>query len=216
MELLGSEILSSILHAISESLLIPVIIILLAFVVFALISVGGLVAEYTSRKKLSLEESESLIHSINNLNNLDEMKETIKRSNIRDIYKTSMIRVIDNHDFETKTKQAFADKIIEEEALKMEKIVEKTDAIVRLGPTIGLMGTLIPMGPGLAALGAGNIELLAQAIIIAFDTTVAGLSSSSVAYIVSKLRKRWYEEDLTNLEVLVNSTLEILEKHDPN
>ena len=75
------------------------------------------------------------------------------------------------------------------------------------------MGTLIPMGPGLAALGAGNIELLAQAIIIAFDTTVTGLAASAVSYVVSKLRKRWYEEDLSNFEVLINSTLEILEKN---
>jgi biopolymer transport protein ExbB/TolQ len=76
------------------------------------------------------------------------------------------------------------------------------------------MGTLIPMGPGLAALGAGNIELLAQAIIIAFDTTVAGLSASAVAFVISKLRKRWYGEDLSNLEVLVQSTLEILENNE--
>ena len=211
MELLGSEILTSILNAISESLLIPIIIMLLIFIVFALISIGSLIAEYISRKRLRLEESESLIRSIYNLNNIDEMKEKISRSNIGDIYKTSMIRIINNHDFQRKTKKNFADKIIEDEALRMEKIVEKTDIVVRLGPTFGLMGTLIPMGPGLAALGAGNIELLSQAIITAFDTTVAGLAASAVAYIISKLRKRWYEEDLTNLEVLVNSTLEILE-----
>ncbi|WP_225370468.1 MotA/TolQ/ExbB proton channel family protein [Methanobrevibacter arboriphilus] len=140
------------------------------------------------------------------------MKETIKESDINEEYKLAMIKVINNEDFGTETKRAFADKVIEEEELRMEKAVEKTDMVVRLGPTFGLMGTLIPMGPGLAALGAGNIELLAQAIIIAFDTTVTGLAASAVSYVVSKLRKRWYEEDLSNFEVLVNSTLEILEK----
>jgi len=213
MELIGSEILTSILHAISESLLIPVIIILLIFVIFALISIGGLIAEYTSRKKFNIEESEELIRSIYDLHDTNEMKEKINNSNIGDSYKVAMIKVIDNNDFKPKTKRAFADKIIEEEELKMAKSVEKTDIVVRLGPTFGLMGTLIPMGPGLAALGAGNIELLAQAIIIAFDTTVTGLAASTVAYIISKLRKRWYGEDLSNLEVLINSTLEILENN---
>ncbi|OQD59048.1 putative transporter protein [Methanobrevibacter arboriphilus JCM 13429 = DSM 1125] len=213
MDIIGSGILTGILHAISQSLLIPVIIILILFVIFALISVGGLIAEYTSRKKFKLEESESLIRSLNSLNNTNQMKETIKESDINEEYKLAMIKVINNEDFGTETKRAFADKVIEEEELRMEKAVEKTDMVVRLGPTFGLMGTLIPMGPGLAALGAGNIELLAQAIIIAFDTTVTGLAASAVSYVVSKLRKRWYEEDLSNFEVLVNSTLEILEKN---
>ena len=214
MELLGSEILTSILHAISESLLIPVIIILLLFVIFALISVGGLVAEYTSRKKFNVEEGESLIRSIYNLSDITEMKDKINNSDIGDMYKLAMIKVIDNNDFKTQTRRAFADKIIEEEELRMAKSVEKTDVVIRLGPTVGLMGTLIPMGPGLAALGAGNVEVLAQAIIIAFDTTVAGLSASAVAYIISKLRKRWYGEDLSNFEVLINSTLEILDNNE--
>jgi len=214
MELVGSEILTSILHAMSESLLIPVIIILLIFVIFALISVGGLVAEYTSRKKFNVEEGEALIRSIYNLHDTSEMKDRINSSNIGDMYKVAMIKVIDNNDFKTQTRRAFADKIIEEEELRMAKSVEKTDVVIRLGPTVGLMGTLIPMGPGLAALGAGNVEVLAQAIIIAFDTTVAGLSASAVAYIISKLRKRWYGEDLSNFEVLINSTLEILDNNE--
>ena len=214
MELMGSEILTSILHAMSESLLIPVIIILLIFVIFALISVGGLIAEYTARKKFSVKEGETLIRSIYDLDNINEMKDKINKSTIGETYKVAMIKVIDNNDFKSKTRRAFAEKIIEEEEIRMAKSVEKTDIVMRLGPTVGLMGTLIPMGPGLAALGAGNIELLAQAIIIAFDTTVAGLSASAVAFVISKLRKRWYGEDLSNLEVLVQSTLEILENNE--
>ncbi|MDR0900804.1 MAG: MotA/TolQ/ExbB proton channel family protein [Methanobrevibacter sp.] len=212
MEIIGSELLTEFLHAISQSLLIPVIIILLIFVVFSLISIGGLISEYTSRKKLTLNDIESLINSINNLSNPEEMKEKINDSDIEEKYKIAIIKIIDNNNFGSETKKAFAGKIIEEEEIKMEKIVEKTDTIVRLGPTVGLMGTLIPMGPGLAALGAGDIVTLAQSIIIAFDTTVTGLAAAAVAYIISRLRKRWYEEDLSNFEVLMSSILEILEK----
>ena len=212
MEILGSEILSSFLHAISQSLLIPVIVILLIFLLFTLISFGGLISEYTSRKKLKLSTIESLIKSLNKSEDYNTIRSIIEESEIDEKYKVAIIKIIDNHALGRETKKAFANKILEEEELKMEKTIEKTDTIVRLGPTVGLMGTLIPMGPGLAALGAGNIEMLAQAIIIAFDTTVTGLTAASIAYVISKLRRRWYEEDLSNFEVFINSILETLEK----
>ena len=73
------------------------------------------------------------------------------------------------------------------------------------------MGTLIPMGPGLAALGAGDVTALAQAIIIAFDTTVVGLAAGGIAYVVSKIRRRWYEDNLSTLDTLAESVLEVLD-----
>jgi len=212
MEIFGSEILSSFLHAISQSLLIPVIIRILKFILFTIISIKELISEYTSRKKLKLSTIESLIKSLNKSDDYSAMKTILEKSEIDEKYKLAVIRIIDNNAFGKETKKAFANKILEEEELKMEKTIERTDTIVRLGPTFGLMGTLIPMGPGLAALGAGDIEMLAQAIIIAFDTTVTGLAAASIAYIISKLRRRWYEEDLSNFEVLINSILETLEK----
>jgi biopolymer transport protein ExbB/TolQ len=212
MDVIGSDMLTSLIHAISQSLLIPVIIILLVFILFALINIGGIVSEYNSRKKLTLNDIEALLKSMTSSDSYEEMKAIIHNSDISENYKIAIIKIINNNEFGNETRKAFAAKIIEEEEIKMEKTVEKTDTVVRLGPTIGLMGTLIPMGPGLAALGAGNIEVLAQAIIIAFDTTVLGLSAAAVAYIISRLRKRWYMQDLSNLEVFIRSTLELLEK----
>ncbi|MDR0913448.1 MAG: MotA/TolQ/ExbB proton channel family protein [Methanobrevibacter sp.] len=212
MEILGSQILTELLHAISQSLLIPVIIFLLIFVIFALISLGGFISEYRSREKLKLEEIEKFIRTLKNTNSIDEMKTTINDFKVNEEIKSSLFKVVDNYDLDEKTREALARKIIEEEEIRMEKSVEKTDTIVRIGPTLGLMGTLIPMGPGLAALGAGNIESLAQAIIVAFDTTVAGLAAATIAYVVSKIKKRWYEEDLSNLDLLITSILEILNK----
>jgi biopolymer transport protein ExbB/TolQ len=72
------------------------------------------------------------------------------------------------------------------------------------------MGTLIPLGPGLAALSAGNIQGLAEAIIIAFDTTVVGLAAGGIAFLISRVRKRWYEEHLSTLEAVAESLLEVL------
>ncbi len=110
----------------------------------------------------------------------------------------------------TSSREALARKLVENEEIKAMKGIEKTDIVTRLGPTLGLMGTLIPMGPGLAALGSGDINTLAQAIIIAFDTTVVGLAAGGIAYVVSKVRRRWYEEYISNLDTLVDSVLEVM------
>lgn len=72
------------------------------------------------------------------------------------------------------------------------------------------MGTLIPMGPGLAALGSGDITTLSNAIIVAFDTTVVGIGAGAVTYIVSKVKKRWYEQYLSNLDALSRAILDKL------
>ncbi|MFV0476675.1 MAG: MotA/TolQ/ExbB proton channel family protein [Parahaliea sp.] len=71
--------------------------------------------------------------------------------------------------------------------------LERSDLLARCGPILGLMGTLIPLGPGLSALGSGNIDMLATALTIAFDTTVIGLLVGLLAYIIGRLRRRWYE-----------------------
>ena len=62
----GSEIVTSGLNMISQSLQIPVIIFLIIFAIFAVITLGGLVSEYTSRRKIPIESLEKIIYSISN------------------------------------------------------------------------------------------------------------------------------------------------------
>lgn len=73
------------------------------------------------------------------------------------------------------------------------KRIERADLIARVGPMLGLMGTLIPLGPGLAALGRGELEVLASAVTVAFDTTVMGLLAGIIGFILGRLRRRWYD-----------------------
>ncbi len=77
--------------------------------------------------------------------------------------------------------------------------LERSDLLARGGPILGLMGTLIPLGPGLTALGAGNIDILATALTVAFDTTVVGLLVGLLTYCISRVRRRWYEHTWTQL-----------------
>ncbi|BBB30865.1 MotA/TolQ/ExbB proton channel family protein [Neptunomonas japonica] len=77
--------------------------------------------------------------------------------------------------------------------------LERTDLLARGGPILGLMGTLIPLGPGLTALSAGDIDILATALTVAFDTTVVGLLVGLFAYCISRIRRRWYEHTWAQL-----------------
>ena len=71
----------------------------------------------------------------------------------------------------------------------------------KLGPMLGLMGTLIPLGPALLALSKGDTELLSKNLIIAFGTTVLGLFISSVHYTLYLIRRSFYAKDILEWEI---------------
>lgn len=73
----------------------------------------------------------------------------------------------------------------------------------RLGPMLGLLGTLIPFGPALAGLSSGDVHVLSSNLVTAFATTVVGLLCGSVAMAVGSVRRTWYTRDLNDLEYLV-------------
>ena len=79
--------------------------------------------------------------------------------------------------------------------------IDHCDFLARIAPMLGLMGTLIPLGPGLAALGEGELTILSTAVSVAFDTTVLGLLVGIVGFVMGRLRRRWYDELLSSLEV---------------
>ena len=192
----GSEVLTSTLNMISQSLQIPVIIFLVVFAIFAVLAIGGLISEYTSRKKITPDLIEELIYAIANAGSLEEIKNIIQNAKIYESQKVVLIKILRSHSLTHDSRQALAKKLIEFEENKFAKSI--------------LMGTLIPMGPGLAALGAGDVNTLANAIIVAFDTTVVGIGAGAVAYFVSKVRRRWYEEYLSNLDALADALLDKL------
>jgi biopolymer transport protein ExbB/TolQ len=84
--------------------------------------------------------------------------------------------------------------------LAVQRRLDRTRLLVRAGPAIGLMGTLIPLAPGLAALGDGDVGALAENLRDAFGATVVGLLVGTVAFALTLARTRMYTEDLAALE----------------
>ena len=70
------------------------------------------------------------------------------------------------------------------------------------------MGTLIPLGPGIVALGQGDTATLSGSLLVAFDTTVAGLIVAAVVLVIAKIRRRWYDQYMSALEAAVTTLLE--------
>ena len=206
----GSSFLTSALDVISQSLQIPVIVFLLLFAVISVIILGGLISEYTSRKKVSMKTMRELIYDITESNSISEMKEVISSANIPKSQRRVLDKIASSSSLTKDSRVALARKFIENEEDRTAKSLEKTDIITRIGPTLGLMGTLIPMGPGLAALGTGDVNTLSQAIIVAFDTTVVGIGAGAIGYFVSTLRIRWYDGYFSNLDALADVVLDKL------
>ncbi|AEK19686.1 MotA/TolQ/ExbB proton channel [Methanococcus maripaludis X1] len=207
----GSELLSTTLHIISQSLLLPVVAFLLLFMAYAVINFGEFMAEYSSRVRVNSKDLKNIINTLPD-KNAQEISSLISEMRLNRAHIEIIKELCEEECKDLKMVESHARNLIEREELRLEKTLEKTDFVIRLGPTLGLMGTLIPMGPGLAALGAGDIHSLANAIIIAFDTTVVGLAAGGICYVISKVRRRWYEEQMSTLDVLMESVLEALKK----
>lgn len=84
--------------------------------------------------------------------------------------------------------------------LGIQRRLDRTRLLVRAGPALGLMGTLIPLAPGLGALGQGNFSQLAGDLKVAFAATVVGILVGMVAFALTLVRTRVYTEDLAGLE----------------
>ena len=207
----GSNILTSTLDLVSQSLQIPVIIFLLLFAVAVVVLLGGLIREFRHRKTISNAETKNLISGISNAGSESEMLNIIENSEIPNSQKNDLKEIISS-DMDMESRIALAKKLVSSREKKLEKRLSYTDIITRIGPTLGLMGTLIPMGPGLAALGTGDIVTLSNAIIVAFDTTVVGIGAGALAYVISKIRRRWYGEYIANLDVLTDVVLSRIKK----
>ena len=184
----GTETLTSLIHIISESLLTPVVILIIIVVVIVILAFGGLINEYISRKPIKSKDLEDLVRRVSFSANVGQMKEEIKNSDLFDYQKEVLTRIADNHDIGPEARKALASELISAEETRLIKKTNKTDIIVRVGPILGLLGTLIPLGPGLAALGTGDIATLAQ------------------------YKKQWYETELIDMETVAEAELETINK----
>ncbi|UYZ39910.1 MAG: MotA/TolQ/ExbB proton channel family protein [Candidatus Methanospirare jalkutatii] len=202
--------LQNIIYLISNALLIPVMALLVGGVAFSLFELGRFVYEFILRRK-----HPSRIEEIAWIFDRENATEAERKSGERLSEALKIIRSKGSsklvHDFINDLERLSA-KIKDERILKVqvekliqdyeEKVARRTEItriLVRVGPMLGLMGTLIPMGPALLALSQGDVVTLANNLIVAFGTTVLGLLIGGIAYMMTEVRNRWYDRDLSDI-----------------
>ena len=79
--------------------------------------------------------------------------------------------------------------------------------VIRVGPALGLMGTLIPMGVSLSSLAQGDMPKMAGSMVTAFTTVVVGLACSVAAYLISLVKEKWVRADMREMEYLTELLL---------
>lgn len=199
------------LHSISSALLIPTIIILLLLLALAAFELGALLVEVFTERRSKNNNLPELIDAFQG-KNAAQIAEEIEQSRLFRRQKAALGELISRAKLPAATLEALGRRLLAGEERHYSRITDRTDLVARLAPIFGLMGTLIPLGPGMIALGQGDTQMLADSLLIAFDTTVTGLAAAGVAFFISRLRKRWYEEYLGSLEALMESLLEVFDR----
>lgn len=186
--------LTNVLYWISTSLLIPVIVILLFLLLSALLMLGGFYGLYIDRLKFKSKLRDLLI----GLKEKDALKSDFSGIIKEKILFSECLKMLIEADWS----RTHSEKIIADFELTGKKALEASRTLMRVGPMLGLMGTLIPMGPALVGLAAGDIASMAVNMQVAFSTTVVGIFIGAIGYITQLVKQRWYVEDLNNLQYI--------------
>ncbi len=194
-------LLKTFIYLISSSLLYPILFLLVILILWIIIYAGSFFAEWLERLRLisfSAAELSSFLRK--------ENKQKIISHRVSSYLKRLRL-LLNRSQFE----EIEIENLLQDTNLTMWKSLDRIRIIIRIGPSLGLIGTLIPMGTGLAAMGQGDMAKLSSDLVIAFTTTVVGLAIGIIAYFFYTVKRRWVEEDIKNMElateILANNIL---------
>jgi biopolymer transport protein ExbB/TolQ len=189
-----SDFLVDVLYLIAGGLLLPVLLVLFAFMAGTLLGLGGLAREALERRAAAAVWRRFLAELRAGAVDPDEF------------YKLPLAGYVRRFRHETARIQEsplVLKKCLDDLEIDVARRLARLSLATRVGPMLGLVGTLLPLGPALTGLAAGRVEVLAGNLIIAFTTTVFGILIGGFAYAMGLVRRAWYEQDLCDLEFLV-------------
>lgn len=198
---------NDVLHALSQGLLIPTVLLLLLLVVCTVYTIGSLVVEVAVERKHYRAELPKLIARLDAAP-YEDLRKVIEGARLLDTQRDALLELVSYMHLPEDALTEVAKQLLSNEAGRYRKALSLTESATKIAPMLGLMGTLIPLGPGIVALSSGDLETLSSSLLVAFDTTVAGLAVAIVCFLVSKVRRRWYEDYLNNVEGVMNTLLE--------
>jgi biopolymer transport protein ExbB/TolQ len=187
------EIISKSLFWIANCLLIPDIIILLLLFGRSLILVWNFYEQMMIRKR----NDKIFNDKIKNMTVQDrDMLLSLLPANVGKSLFTKYLHALLNG----KNDEAYADYLISNLENEADKDLSLSKMLAKMGPVLGLIGTLIAMSPALVGLSTGDISGMAYNMQVVFATTVVGLVVSATGLVTLQFKQRWYAKDIYNLE----------------
>ena len=186
---------SNVLFWISNGLLVPVIVGLLYFFVNSILLLGIFFNQYLTHSK----QTKLLKKTLDSLRADDMEKLTVEAGKLPQSNFTDFLRNI----VEAPNK-AYSNRLLADYEVRADAELGKYKLLTKFGPILGLMGTLIPMGPALAGLATGDVASMAYNMQIAFATTVVGLFVGAIGYVLLQIKQRWFVAELADLEFIAD------------
>lgn len=202
-----SENVNSILRAIVANLQTPVVIILLILMLATVVVAGTFVFEFFVEHRRLQADVPKLIETMNTTKVCD-MSDLVNRNELLPRQKKVLKQLIQEQKMDSESREIYAAQLLFEEEEHYQNYLRWPQMISKLSPMFGLLGTLVPLGPGLMALGEGNTALLSHSLLIAFDTTSAGVLIAAVALVIAQIRRQWYRNYAQVLESLMEVILD--------
>lgn len=196
-----SDKIYDIIFRIAEVLELPVVILTLLALSVALIEVGAFITELIKRRSRTfsaLARAGASARRAVDEQRMDEASALLQTvawsAPVGKAFKV-LVGAVDKPGADTRIAKELADFDFGRQAR-----LSRTRLLVRLGPALGLMGTLIPLAPALDGLARGNVDALTENLRLAFSITVLGILIGVIALALSLFRERLYGQDFSDLE----------------
>ncbi|MBY4897123.1 MotA/TolQ/ExbB proton channel family protein [Cupriavidus sp. AU9028] len=186
------EALIQTLSWISTALQVPVVVAILYLLVRGLLALGEFFGRWTGRLRRSREQQRPLATLA-----IGELAAALGAHGAR---RPDALQSAIESLRQAPADAAWHDRVLTEFELEADRKLGLLRTMTRIGPLLGLMGTLIPLGPALVALASGDIAVLARKMEVAFATTVVGLVIGAIGFLLHQAAQRWAMDDLSLLE----------------
>lgn len=206
--------LNAAMRAVASAMQTPVILILMLLLAFTVFLIGWVIVEFFTERRLLKAKLPALVDALNETKNREETKECVAKSGLLKRQRAALTELLSHPELTPLMRESLAVRIVTEEQSHYDVRLKTSDLVARIAPLLGLLGTLIPLGPGIIALGQGDTMTLSSSLMTAFDTTILGLISAAAAMVISTIRKNWYNNYMSVLETAAECILEVEKRND--
>ncbi|NME69493.1 MotA/TolQ/ExbB proton channel family protein [Flammeovirga aprica] len=193
------DYVNKILFWISSGLMFPTVVALIVMFVLSLVKLG--------------ENYHAFIQRVKQKKTIKPYIEELKKELIQPNFASdSVLAASINELFTFEDSMVRRERVVAEFEAKGRKSLSMLKNLAKMGPVVGLMGTLIPMGPALVGLSSGDIASMANNMQMAFATTVVGLIIGGIGFVLQNVQQKWFAEDYATLVFIVDLMQEENEK----